>query len=146
MKCKEAHINFTQLLEESLTAELKAKVQQHIDSCNNCQEALAQLQSAYSLIEEEKKSEVNPFLLTRINQHIDEIIENKKGNVFSYKRILIPAFSTFALIIGMSFGIWFGIATANSQGDNTYAEIEMQSYLNDFQQEYLETAILTEQE
>ena len=99
------------------------------DKCNN---------AFNHFIEQEKRLEPNPFMATRILQHIESILESRnRGKIFRPFRILQPlmvAISFFlAIFIGYVVGKQGGIN--NNEGSKEPQTIEIvksELFINDF--------------
>ena len=141
MKCK--HIHIIDYLEGNLNELNREQVRKHLADCPDCLARLNSLKAINDFVLEEKKTEVNPFLITRINQHLDNA-EIEKPLSVGIRPAFISLFSVLVIVFGIGFGIWFGSETANVEAQSTYAEIEMQSYFYDLGQEPIESSFLIE--
>lgn len=142
MKCKETHKNLIFFMEDELNVSEKLNIQGHIEECNACKLKLDSLKSFYQVMEKEKEVEFNPFLLTRIQESIKQ---EGSFNLEKRRKVsLVPLLSSFVLVIVMAGGLWFGASVANIQNENTYADVEMTNFLNDFQQEFVESTLINE--
>lgn len=142
MKCSE--LNIIDYLERKLNDENLKMVENHLDSCPKCKARFMALKEVYQVVGEEKREEVNPFLATRIFNQLEKETELKQSKVFRWQPAFVSAASVLLIIAGVSFGVWFGSGTANIQAQSTYADLEMQTYFYDINQEPIVSTLLEE--
>lgn len=117
MSCKKANKNFLSFLDGDLSTEQHKTIQQHLDGCRTCQDALAKLKEVYSLIEDEKKTiEPNPYLATKVW----EKIQHKNTQTAT---LTIPM-SRRAIITIAAAGVAFGIVIGTLLNTTTPSQIE----------------------
>lgn len=140
MKCSE--LNIIDYLEGNLNDENALKIKEHLNTCSSCMAKYQALKKVYLFIEEEKKEEVNPFIA---NQILEKVKNSKTFSIQPrWQSTFIAAASILLLVGGISFGIWFGSGTANINAQGSYANLEMQSYFYDINQEPLVSTLLEE--
>lgn len=103
-----------------------------------------EVEHTYALLGKKKRLEPNPFLYTRIEQRLDEIIENKTSHrIIWTKWTWQPLYMSLLLVVVLFIGVKIG--SIHKPITNQIAEIHTTEYfLNDMNQETLEIALLNE--
>ena len=138
MDCKEVHNKMVFFLEGSLSDYDKQLTNSHIMQCNDCKLYASRIENMLEIINKQKRIEPKPFLHTRVMAKI----ENKEVNrAIFYRRVLQPiilsAIVLFAIFGGFTIGKSYISNSTSTQVNETY-------YWNDFSQEPIERAILTD--
>ncbi len=144
MKCQQIQNRLLFFIEGSLSEKETADVSSHIQSCSECKSIYIELKATLGVIETEKKPEVNPFLFTRIQQQIEnkQSIEKRKVNI---ARILQPFVIAVFLLFGILAGFLMGTEFYYPQDDSISESNNNEAYyINDFQQERIETFLLSD--
>jgi len=91
-----------------LPGDMKTQVKDHLATCKECVESYKIQALADRVINQEKESLSNPFLITRIMA----VIENPEIPVYKtipiYKRVLGPAIITASLVAAIFLGVMMG--------------------------------------
>jgi len=101
-------------------------------------------ESIYNSLGKRRPLEANPFLFTRIEQKIKELEQKKSiGYLSSAQRLLQPVFMTFLLAVALFAGIKIG-SMDRLEKIQTKQEHTTEYFLNDMNQELIETTLLKE--
>ena len=110
---------------------MKTLVKAHIEKCIDCAESYQNLLIAEKVFTEEKVTEPNPFLATRIMAGI-EIIDSesmKDATLPVYQKVLKPAIITISLAAAILAGVYMG-NRYNPVHNQKRIPVEM-AYMND---------------
>jgi hypothetical protein len=134
MNCKDVENRMTDYLERNLPEDQLKNMESHILQCSSCSLLMNKLQDAYSIIENEKKIEANPFIYTRVMAKLESI---EKAHLYEYKpvfqRILKPAIVVALIVIGLFIGAFIGNLYQRSEKNNDFP-VEV-SYISDMSME-----------
>ncbi len=140
MKCNILNSDLILYAEGTLPPERRAHVESHIANCSECSEFHAFLVGSFTVVEKDKEVVTNPFFYTRVMARLDT---DKNRGGFRLKRVM-PAFVLSTLLIA---GILAGINIGKLYSvDNLLYTSDLQeeiSYLDDIQQESIESFFLT---
>lgn len=145
MKCETLHNQLIFYMEGETAPDETKKIANHLQQCEKCANLYSEFQATFGIIETEKEIKVNPFLKTRINQQIANR-KIKQKPLKAWNKLLQPALVTFLLLIAISSGVLLGNIYGSSANDTQFSETASNTtfYLNDFEQEPIETALLTD--
>jgi hypothetical protein len=105
MDCFEFRSNIFTFNEGILSEVLNDSCNLHLASCNACSRLLAEFNKMEAIIVQEKAVEPNPFVATRILQHLEnEFARKKNPGSTVWIHILQPAAIAFALVCGILIG------------------------------------------
>lgn len=110
MNCLLCQNNLDLYLEGKLSERLQIQVKAHLESCPDCSRGYQLLILADQVIEAEKESNSNPFLVTRIMTGI-EVMEGSVSayrRIPVYKRVLRPILISASLAAAVFSGILLG--------------------------------------
>ena len=138
MNCNEVKNKMIFFLEGSLSDSDCQLTKKHILECNECKLYSSRIENMLEIINKQKNIEPKPFLYTRLLARI----ENKEKNkAIFYRKVLQPiiisAIVLFAIFGGFTIGKSYTTTSVSTQISETY-------YWNDFSQEPIEKAILTD--
>lgn len=141
MKCKDVHNKLIFFLEGDLSeAEMKA-VQEHLDECGECALFAEELKLTFSILETEKKPEINPFFYTRVKAKLEKQEEQSIERRPVLIRVLQPVAFSLILLLAIYGGIKFG-ATSAEQSVSLTAKQELIPYLNEMDVEPIENFLM----
>jgi len=82
----------------------------HLDHCNNCKALHLKMSTAFSFVEQDKITEVNPFFYDRLTERLAQN-ENKKSAINKFKTrefylqvVSYAAAIAVAIVLGISLG------------------------------------------
>lgn len=141
MKCKDVHNKLIFFLEGDLSGmEMKA-VQEHLDECGECALFAEELKLTFSILETEKKPEINPFFYTRVKAKLEKQEEQSIERRPVLVRVLQPVAFSLVLLLAIYGGIKFG-ATSAEQSASLTAKQELIPYLNEMDVEPIENFLM----
>ena len=147
MNCKEINKNLIFYIEGELQSEKEMEVQKHLKNCHDCNALFINLKETLAIITKEKATKPNPFLFTRIQEDICNLKE--PGKIFflppAFTRILQTVAFSLLLIMGVVFGISVGNSLQNQTPRQSIVHQSDEFYLNDFQQEAIESILLNDE-
>ena len=147
MNCKEVNKNLIFYVEGELQPEKEMELQEHLKDCHDCNILFLNLKETMATIAQEKSILPNPFLYTRLQEKISNLEESRK--IFVFKPEFIKILQSVTLSLLLVLGVVFGISMGNSiQYQTPGQSMVYQSdefYLNDLQQETIESFLLTEE-
>ncbi len=100
MNCKDFEHNIINYLEKNLSETQNNNFLKHYNKCDKCKKKLKYFKKSFEIIENQKKTEVNPFIETRI---LSEINATKKENTI-FKKILRPVFIASFMFLALFLG------------------------------------------
>ena len=147
MNCKEVNKNLIFFIEGELQPEKETELQEHLKDCLDCNALFMNLKETMAIITTEKETRPNPFLYTRIQEEISNLEEPRKVFVLkpNFINILQPVTLSFLLLTGVIFGISLGNSFQYQTPGQSMVYQSDEFYLNDLQQETIETFLLTEE-
>jgi len=147
MKCSEIQKKLIFYIEKELEKTSTLEIESHLSKCKKCNSIFNEMNKTYSILNNGKQLNPNPFFYTRLSEKIKEI-ENKRIFHPSFIKILQPIVVSFVLIVSVVLGIVIG--NEFSQNSNifeniTETEIQVYSdnfYLNEIDEESFENFLI----
>jgi predicted anti-sigma-YlaC factor YlaD len=114
-----------------LTEDDSIQVKTHLENCADCMEVYKLLVLTELVISEEKNTESNPFLVTRIISKINQSEKtlNQFDKIPVYQSVLKPVLVTISIVAAIFFGVIIG-REYNSPIRSTNIPVEL-LYIND---------------
>jgi anti-sigma factor RsiW len=110
MDCSQFKSTILDFSDGKLSEEARQLSERHVASCASCTRILAEFNNMAAIIEKEKTAEPNPYIATRILQHIENELKQAQPSVTpAWLRVLQPV----AIAIALLCGIFIGSYTAN---------------------------------
>jgi anti-sigma factor RsiW len=110
MDCSHFKSTILDFSEGKLSEEARQVSAQHVASCASCSRLLSEFNNLAAIIEQQKAAEPNPFIATRILQHLENDVEQAQTTATpAWLRVLQPV----AIAIALLCGIFIGSYTAN---------------------------------
>ncbi|MBI9038110.1 MAG: zf-HC2 domain-containing protein [Bacteroidales bacterium] len=150
MKCSEVQKKIIFYIEKELKKTSSSEIESHLNQCMKCNFIFNEMNKTYSILNDVKQLNPNPFFYTRLNEKIKEI-ENKENKIIfrpSFVRIFQPIAVSFILIISLVLGIVIGNEFNENSNtfENTIAfDSQVYSdnfYLNEIEGEYFENFLI----
>ncbi len=150
MKCRKVEKNLIIYLEKELPVEKHRLIREHLNSCNQCQELMHEVQLTLQVVTHEQIQETNPFFYTRLKQRIEN--ETGKGIIVfkkaTWKKVLYPALYTVFIALAILLGIYIGIGQTVKIPE-TYREGYIQAYsesshIYEMDEEFIEEDLLSD--
>jgi predicted anti-sigma-YlaC factor YlaD len=124
MKNKDCHIvehNLFDYLENRLSGESRRDVEAHLSGCESCRELVDSIESVENIIRKARSAETDPFVATRIIQHIENTLEPVKHK---HSGAIRPVLLALTLACAVATGFFIG--KINSERLQGYAENQSQ--------------------
>ncbi len=109
MNCKDFQNNIVFFIDQELNKENATMFEDHLECCNQCKKLFEQVNLSYSLINDDRITESNPFFYSRVMT----AVENKTQKTLFVNKKQVVQWATFA-IIGL-FAIVTGYLIANDK-------------------------------
>lgn len=144
MKCKTLHKHIIFFLDGELPALEMDQMKAHLSECKECAAFVEEMRKTLEVITSEKSPSVNPFFYTRLKAKMENRagIQNELFKRPVFAKILQPAFFSLLLIAGIYTGIKIGQPAVVNSGSAIYAEQEIIPYLNEMENESIETFLM----
>jgi predicted anti-sigma-YlaC factor YlaD len=94
MKCKDFQNNILFFIDGDLDKTASARFEKHLEVCSQCKSLFEKVSGSYSLIEEAKIKESNPFFYTRVKA----AIENEVKNSYRAAKKMVLQWATYSLV------------------------------------------------
>ncbi|MEI6274457.1 MAG: zf-HC2 domain-containing protein [Prolixibacteraceae bacterium] len=131
MNCQLCQKEFDAYREDKLSGVVRVQVEAHLESCPDCSVSYQLLILANKVMDAEKETQSNPFLVTRIMSGIEEM-ESKNRSfqpILTYQRILKPILIGVSLAAAIFSGVVLGSTYLSTESDQR-VPVEL-SYMND---------------
>jgi ABC-type phosphate transport system permease subunit len=152
MKCKEVNRKLSKFIEDKLSQNDNIVIKTHIDNCKMCSSNYNNLVNTLNLLRPTKNIEEQAFYYTRLKQKMENKLELKTSifDLILGKRIMQASLYLTSIVIAVFIGIQIGsYSNSNDQLSNLseeedYIQVFSETqYLNDFEQENLESTLVT---
>jgi predicted anti-sigma-YlaC factor YlaD len=152
MKCKEVNRKLSKFIEDKLSQNDNILIKSHIDNCKMCSSNYNNLVNTLNLLKPTKNIEEQAFYYTRLKQKMENKIELKTSifDLILGKKIMQASLYLTSIVIAVFIGIQIGsYSNGNDQLSNLseeedYIQVFSETqYLNDFEQENLESTLVT---
>ncbi len=131
MNCKEVENNLIFFIEGSLPESRQVDFNKHLNSCDNCKVLYQKIKADLLVIENDKITEPNPFLYSRIIENLKQV-ESKEPSVL---RLNTKGFyvQVAAYAAGIILAIFLGIGLGADFDSNNNLVIEDYEELTEYQ-------------
>jgi predicted anti-sigma-YlaC factor YlaD len=145
MECRIVQHNLFTYHEGHLAPGLKKDIEAHLSECGSCKQLLTGIQAMEAAIENSKAAEPNPYITTRIMQHIDnELINPEIKHFFVLRPILLTLTALCAIAVGIVIGkSSFDRISVNDENQNQIENLKAELFIHDFIDEN-KTLLVTE--
>jgi hypothetical protein len=140
MKCTRPVSDLIFYAEGTLNTEKIPEIELHLSDCTMCKEFLESVKTALSYIESDKVIEVNPYFYTRVESRMQSMVTHVP---VSFKRFIPALVAATIFIGGVLTGINIGKLLPVSQYKSEEALTQERKYLDELDQESIETFFLT---
>lgn len=142
MNCKTVHNKLIFFLENELPVSEMKQVEQHLESCSECALFLKEMQLSFSILEDEKVHEQNPFFYTRVKARLENMDAKQVVGQAIFARVLQPLAFSVILLLGVYGGIKLGQPHKTELASSTLSEQQMVPYLNGMDAEPIEAFLM----
>jgi anti-sigma factor RsiW len=131
MNCQLCQKELDAYREGTLPEGIRIQVENHLGDCKVCAESFRLLSLSDKVMNEEKRLQSNPFLVTRIMAGIEELEQNRasRERIPVYQKVLKPVLISVSVAAAIFIGILAGGSYLPSQSSDRIP-VEM-SYMND---------------
>lgn len=126
---------------------VKNRISRHLTACTSCSEIHHSVLGINRVIAHEKAISPNPFLSTRLLQHIESGIERQQHDlIFKIKPVFQPLLITLGLLLALFTGVMLGhretgtnqsVITENSRVDELKTELLINQFVEEDQTLFL---------
>ena len=131
MNCQLCQKELNAYREGLLPEGIRVQVENHLGDCIECAESFHLVSLANKVMDEEKRLQSNPFLITRIMAGIEELEQNRESHqrIPSYQKVLKPVLISVSIAAAIFIGVMVGNIYLPTQPTN-HLPVEM-TYMND---------------
>ena len=131
MNCQLCQKELDAYREGLLPEGIRVQVETHLGECKECAESFHLVSLSNQVMEEEKRLQSNPFLVTRIMAGIEELEQNRvrQQRIPSYQKVLKPVLISVSIVAAIFIGVIVGNVYLPTHPTNNLP-VEM-SYMND---------------
>ena len=131
MNCQLCQKELDAYREGRLPEGIRIQVETHLGDCKECVESYQLISLADKVIDEEKRLQSNPFLVTRIMAGIEELGQNHESykRISAYQKVLKPVLISVSIAVAIFIGVVAGNIYLPTQQTNKLP-VEM-TYMND---------------
>lgn len=129
MNCSLCKENLEAYREQRLPVSIRTQVENHLQNCSGCKAIYQMEVLAYKVVEEEKETQPNPFLATRVMVGIEALEMPASTRVPVYRKIIKPALISLSLSAAVTLGVLVG-SLYQPGSDHEKVPVEL-SYVND---------------
>jgi predicted anti-sigma-YlaC factor YlaD len=134
MDCSIVQHNLFAYREDGLPPDIKRDFEAHLSECESCKLLLSGFKSMEAVIEKAKIADPNPFVTTRIIQHIeDELTSKDKKRGFVLRPILLTLTVLGAVVLGFTIGkSGYDRISGNEKNINLIENLKTELHIPDF--------------
>jgi anti-sigma factor RsiW len=149
MNCKQAQGSLIFRLKDSLPIPQSEAVDRHLLECAACAHLYVKMQTAFDLLQAERKGMSNPFFITRVEQQVISQGKAEAKPSPSFIRLLKPVLLAFLIVAGCFIGWAIGTSghpdeTASVTADPVITQIADQYQLNMSHDDAIENYYVTQ--
>lgn len=134
MDCKIVHHYLIDYQENNLQGGIKLDIEAHFSECESCRQLLTGFQSVEAIIEKARNADPNPYMATRIVQHIEnELSTYKRTGIFVLRPILLTSTVISAIAIGILIGkVNSERISGNDENPSQIENLKTELFIHDF--------------
>lgn len=131
MNCQLCQKELDAYREGLLPEGIRVQVETHLGECKECAESFHLVSLSNEVMEEEKRLQSNPFLVTRIMAGIEELEQNRERQqrMPAYQKVLKPVLISVSIAAAIFIGVMVGNIYLPTHPANNIP-VEM-TYMND---------------
>jgi len=131
MNCQLCQKELDAYREGTLPEGIRIQVETHLEECKECAESFRLLSLSVKVMNEEKRLQSNPFLVTRIMAGIEELEQNRESYQYIpvYQKVLKPLLISVSVAAAIFIGVLAGSSYLPAQSPDRLP-VEM-TYMND---------------
>ncbi len=142
MECKKCHSKLMIYLEGGLEEQEQKDIARHLEACSDCHNFAEHLKTTLDIIQVEKQIKPDPFLYTRVMAKLEFGSKVLPTRLFPSFRWIQAVAAGLVLLLGVFGGIGLGKSLIVGENQHYKAISELQSLVNDMDQEPLEQFLM----
>lgn len=145
MKCQEVSDYIGRYLDGQLDVGTSQILQNHLSSCDSCQQKVQRFELMMEIFEKEKKTELKPFFYNRVLNRLEAKKESEMKTSF-VPRVLQPALIVLLLLLSLTIGLFVGSKfSATTYTQSAYNIISADEFFVNEGRNEIETILLAEE-
>ena len=134
MDCKIVHRHLIAYQEDTLLPDIKSNIEAHLSTCKSCKQLYSGFHSMEAIIEKAQAAQPNPFMTTRIIQHIEnELTGRATKRGLALRPILLTLTVLCAIVMGYAIGkSSFDRINAPGKNQNQIENLKTGLFIHDF--------------
>jgi predicted anti-sigma-YlaC factor YlaD len=144
MNCNDTQNKLIFYIDGELSKSESSEIENHLDSCNNCNILYQKLKIDLSILSSERIMEIDVNFTESVMQNIRNIESFKISNRQKALNFLMPFAVAASIILIISVGILFGNMGTNKTSTQISGSESEVFYINDLEQESLEFNLINE--
>ncbi len=122
MNCSSCQKQLASYINGNLSGDIQQSLKTHLENCVECHEVYTAMVISDKVINLEKELKVNPFISTRIMEHINQPKDINVNRKFGWSGVLQPMLLTASVALALYIGISAGNLYQNTTAQNTIPE------------------------
>ncbi len=122
MNCSSCQKQLESFIAGNLSGDMQKSLKTHLDECEECHKVYTSMVITDKVINREKELKANPFISTRIIEHINQQEEVSVSRSFGWSRVLQPMLLTASVALALYIGISAGNLYQNTTAQNSIPE------------------------
>ncbi len=122
MNCSSCQKQLESFIAGSLSGDIQENLKIHLEECEECHRVYTAMVISNKVISQEKELKANPFISTRIMEHINQQEEVSVSRSFGWSRVLQPMLLTASVALALYIGISAGNLYQNTTAQNSIPE------------------------
>ncbi len=118
MNCSSCQKQLESFIAGNLSSDIQMNLKTHLEECEACHKVYTAMVITNKVISQEKELKVNPFISTRIMEHIKQHEEISVNRNFGWSKVLQPALLT----VSVALALFIGISAGNMYQNTTTAQ------------------------
>jgi len=122
MNCSSCQKQLESYINGNLSGDILKSLKTHLEECEECHQVYTSMVITDKVINREKELKVNPFISTRIMEHINQQEKVSVNRSFGWSRVLQPMLLTASVALALYIGISAGNLYQNTTAQNSIPE------------------------
>ncbi len=122
MNCSSCQKQLESYIAGNVSGDISKSLKTHLEECEQCHQVYTAMVITNKVINREKELKVNPFISTRIMEHINQQEEVSVNRSFGWTRVLQPVFLAASVALALYIGISAGNLYQNTTAQNSIPE------------------------
>ncbi len=122
MNCSSCQKQLESYIKGNLSGDIQKNLKTHLEECEECHKVYTAMVISDKVINQEKELKANPFISTRIMEHINQQEEVNVSRSFGWSRVFQPMLLTASVALALYIGISTGNLYQNTTAQNSIPE------------------------